>query len=67
MQLIANSKYLLRLLCASTVLNTFLTNFTFNVQFNICRRPHQVDNIILFTDEKQPRQRELKERACCLR
>ena len=34
-QIIANSKYLLRLLCASTALNTFLTNFTFNIQFNI--------------------------------
>lgn len=53
MQIIANNKNLLRLLCASTGLNTFLTNFTFNVQFNICKPPHQVDTIILFTDDKK--------------
>lgn len=53
MQITVNSKNLLKLLCASTGLNTFLTNFTLNVQFNICKPPHQVDAIILFTDDKR--------------
>lgn len=63
MQIKANSKYLLRLLCASTALNTFLTNFTFNVQFNICKIPHQADTIILFIDEKTNKQKTKTERA----